>query len=131
MHGVLPAQAQRSIFAGVKTDAEFAPADIGVRNDSDSTAWFARLARKLWIKKAPAAVEHYTHAATSTCQRWCRGGSDITGTALRDLIRGAEGGNILGELMHGSSAEWWQQYQFALAALPAVEQLRQLQLPLK
>lgn len=131
MHGNLPAEAQRAIFPRVTSDAETCDQTSGVISDSESSGWFAKLARKLWSPKPPAAVEHLTGAPLSTCQRWCRDGSDITGTALRDLIRGSDGGRVLDELMRGAKPAWWQQYQFALAALPAVEQLRQLSLPLK
>jgi hypothetical protein len=141
MHGNIPAQAQRAIFPSVKSDTEsfggpetrsnFKDEKIGVRNDSENLPWFAKLARKLWSAKAPAAVEHLSGAPLSTCQRWCRGGSDISGEGLRALIRSTDGKRVVAGIMHGSDAEWWQEYQFALAALPAVEQLRQLQLPLK
>lgn len=128
MHGNLPAQAQRAIFPEAISDCESSPDKFEVRNDSDSLGWFAKLARKLWPSKSAAAIELYTHAPTSTCLRWCRGGSDITGSALRDLIRSEDGLRVVNELVAGSKAKWVRDLKRGQLALAQLDQWKQFDL---
>jgi hypothetical protein len=128
MHGNLPAEAQRSIFPGVISDAESSLSEFGVRSDSDGSGWFAKLARNLWSPKAPAAVEHLAGTPLSTSQRWCRGGSDITGSALRDLIRSSDGARVLAEIMRGSKQPWWQSHLRAERIVTALDEQFKLDL---
>lgn len=129
MHGNLPAEAQRAIF----------PADSLVieKSFSDSLAnepenkWFSRLCDKLWHDKPAAALDHLTSAKLHQCYRYASGRQEPGGMLIVELLRSSDGERVLDYIMHGSKADWWQRHQFARAALPAVEQLRQLSLPLK
>lgn len=125
MHGNLPAQAQRAIFSvAISGNDELSLAKNG-------NEWFRRLCRNVWPLKAAAHIEHYTKAPARTCHRWAAGDSEVGGNALRNILRGDAGDKALAEIMCGSKATWWRRHRLALAALPAVEHLRQLELPLE
>lgn len=128
MHGNLPADPQRAIFVADSSDIEKI-----VTDSSDSRApksWFARIARRLWPSKPAAALEFLTVRRERQCYRYASGEQEPPGDFVVALLRSSDGGRFLDESMRGSDAEWYRRYQFALAALPAVEQLRQLALPI-
>lgn len=136
MHGRIPADGSASIFPA---DSSVSECCAGVRSDSaekftdssDSESWFARLCRKLWPSKPAASLEFLTGARERQCYRYASGQQEPPALLVVELLRGTDGGRLLAEIMRGASPPWWSEYQFALAALPAVEQLRQLRLPLE
>lgn len=129
MHGVLPADPQRAIFPADSLATEKCFSDSLATEPENK--WFSRLAERLWRDKPAAALDHLTSAKLHQCYRYASGRQEPPATLIVELLQGSDGGRVLDHIMRGSAATWWQQYQFALAALPAVEQLRQLQLPLK
>jgi hypothetical protein len=146
MHGVLPADPQRSLGLADSEDsgmcvrgARVAAAPFTDSEDSRRSTWFSELARKLWPRKTAAALQHLVrferHAKSAgsferQCYRYAAGDDAPPAAFLIDLLRGAEGERVLDHLMRGSREPWWQRHQLARAALPAIEQLRQLQLPI-
>lgn len=128
MHGKIPAEAQTAML--------LADSLVSEKTSTDSLAtrlenkWFSDLAAKLWDDKPAAALDHLTGAELHQCYRYASGRQQPPGLLIIELLRGPDGGRLLELAMRGSRAAWWAQYQFALAALPAVEQLRQLSLPL-
>lgn len=129
MHGVLPADPQRAIFPADSLASENSFSD-SLANEPENK-WFSALCERLWRGKPAAALDHLTSAKLHQCYRYASGRQEPGGFLIVELLRSQDGGRVLTDIMRGSTAPWWQQYQFALAALPAVEQLRQLQLPLK
>jgi hypothetical protein len=146
MHGCLPAEPQKSIFAADSCVSESTAAVRSVSAaeftdslDSKSSGWFADLARKLWPRKTAAVLQHlvdFHHHASSAesferqCYRYAAGKADPSAPFVIALLRSADGDRVLDHLMRGCREPWWQRHQLARAALPAVEQLRQLQLPI-
>lgn len=128
MHGNLPAQAQRSIFPADSLDIGKFVGDSSVNRTKK--AWFARIAERLWPSKTAAALGFLTQRHDRQCYRYAAGDQEPPGGFVVDLLRSPDGGRFLDEAMRGSDAEWYRRYQFALAALPAVEHLRQLRLPI-
>lgn len=138
MHGIIPAERQAAIFPADSSDIESLRAgrsdgseSFTDSSDSESRGWFGKLARKLWAQKTAATLGFLTGRRERQCHRYASGDAEPMASFLADLLRSDEGKRVLDELMRGSNAAWWKQIQFALAAMPAVEQLRQLQLPLK
>ena len=138
MHGRIPAEAQVAIFPADSSDSESSIAvllDAGKSftdsSDSESSGWFAKLARKLWSQKTAAVLAFLTGRRERQCYRYVSGQAEPMASFLVELLRSSDGNRVLEEIMRGSTAAWWQRNQFALAAMPAIEQLRQLQLPLK
>jgi hypothetical protein len=137
MHGKIPADAQVTIFPADTLVSERLPAapaePITVQLDSESSGWFAKLARKLWRQKPAAALAFLTGEPERQCYRYTslEKPQEPPASLMVDLLRGTDGGRVLHEIMVGSDAGWWLRYQSALTALPLVEQLRQLALPLK
>jgi hypothetical protein len=129
MHGNLPAQAQRAIFPADSLASEKSFTDSLATEPENK--WFSALADSLWKPKPAAALDHFTSAKLHQCYRYASGRQEPPGLLIVELLQSSDGGRVLNHVMRGSTAAWWRQYQFALAALPAVEQLRQLQLPLK
>ena len=127
MHGRIPAEAQVAIFPADSSDIEKSFTDS---SDSESSGWFAKLARKLWASKTAAVLAFLTGRRERQCYRYASGQAEPMASFLVDLLRSSDGDRVLFELMRGSSATWWHRHQFALAALPAIEQLRQLRLPI-
>lgn len=139
MHGRIPAEAQVAIFPADSSDKEkpggelfHGDAAIFDSSDKNNSLWFQRLARKLWPhKKSAVTLAFLTGRRERQCYRYASGDAEPMALFLVDLLRSSDGARVLDEVMRGSAASWWQRHQFALAALPAIEQLRQLQLPLK
>jgi hypothetical protein len=129
MHGVLPAEAQRAIFPADSLASEKTFSD-SLANEPENK-WFSRLCERLWRGKPAAALDHLTSAKLHQCYRYASGRQEPPGLLIVELLQSPDGGRVLADIMRGSKQPWWQQHQFALAALPAVEQLRQLSLPLK
>jgi hypothetical protein len=129
MHGVLPAEAQGAIFPADSLASEKSFSD-SLANEPENK-WFSRLCERLWHGKPAAALDHLTSAKLHQCYRYASGRQEPPGLLICELLQSPDGGRVLNDIMRGSRQPWWQQYQFALAALPAVEQLRQLSLPLK
>ncbi len=128
MHGRIPAAAQAAIFPADSSVSENSFTDS---SDSDSEKWFARLVIKLWPQKPSAALEFLTGRRERQCYRYASGDAEPRALFLAELLRSSDGQRVLEEIMRGSHAPWWRRYQFAVAAMPAVEQLRQLHLPLE
>jgi hypothetical protein len=134
MHGCLPAEPQKSIFPADSSDIE-----KSITDSLDSRGWFAQLAHRLWPKKPAAVLQHLVgddaHAASEAslerqCYRYASGKQEPPSPFLVALLRSSDGDRVLDHLMRGCREPWWQRHQLARAALPAVEQLRQLQLPI-
>jgi hypothetical protein len=125
MHGLIPADAQAAIFPADSSDSEF------LFTDSSDSRWFSGLAKRLWPSKTGASLEFLTGRKERQCYRYASGDAEPMASFLADLLRSEDGQRVLDELMRGSNAAWWKQVQFALAAMPHVERLRQLDLPLK
>ena len=137
MHGKIPAEAQVAIFPADSSDSESSIADFLDRDksftdssDSKSLGWFQKLARKLWASKPAAVLAFLTGRRERQCYRYASGQAEPMASFLVDLLRSSDGDRVLSEIMRGSSAPWWRRHQFALAAMPAIEQLRQLRLPI-
>lgn len=105
MHGVLPANPQRSIFAGDSSVTEKPFSDSSVTDVE--TKWFSALAERLWPSKAAAALDHLTSADLRQCYRYASGRHQPPATLLVELLRGADGERVLDDLMRGSKAAWW------------------------
>jgi hypothetical protein len=136
MHGNLPAEAQREIFFTDQSVSEKlsggGPQTITDLLVSESCEWFSKLARKLWRDKPAVALEFLTGAPERQCYRYTsERPQEPPGKIIARLLRSSDGARVLDEIMRGSQAEWWKRHRFALAALPFVEQLRQLELPLE
>ena len=137
MHGRIPAEAQVAIFPADSSDSESVVAklfhgaeQITDSSDSESSGWFAKMARKLWASKTAAVLAFLTGRRERQCYRYASGQAEPMASFLVDLLRSSDGDRVLSEIMRGANAPWWRRHQFALAALPAVEQLRQMRLPI-
>lgn len=107
MHGTIPAAAQQSIFLPATNGAETTAPESAAISGAEISGWFAELARKLWPKKTWAHLQYLTKAPDRTCQRWASGATDISSSALRDMLRSNDGERVLLALMDGCRQPWW------------------------
>lgn len=105
MHGVLPADPQRSIFPDAQPCTDDL-VDAQLCSDVGGDGWFGRMAVKLWPKKTAAYLEYLTRAKSRVCHYWVAGREPGAGV-LVTLLRGSEGRRVLEHVMRGSDARWW------------------------
>jgi hypothetical protein len=118
MHGIVPKPELRATIRTATTRRK----GVGLRRFRDrgdfSPGWFAILGRKLWPEKTAAHLHFLTGASERTCRDWAPERPDDTpreppAFVLAELLRGEQGGRVLGAVMDGSKAEWWERHQRA------------------
>lgn len=126
MHGNLPAEAQRSIFPGDSSVTEKTISDSSVTGFENK--WFSRLCERLWRDKPAAALDHLTSAELHQCYRYASGRQEPPATLIVELLRSPDGGRLLDQIVAGSKSKWVRDFRRAQAALPLLDQWKQLDL---
>jgi hypothetical protein len=116
MHGIIPAEAQRSIFPVATVRSEISEP----RKDCNILQWsFSKLATTLWPQKTASHLEFLTGDPERTCFDRLGKDRDPPAGVLVKLLRSPEGGRVIGHVMRGSKADWWQRHQLAEIHLSA------------
>jgi hypothetical protein len=97
-------------------------------DSGDRSRWFVPLAKKLWPSKTAAAIEFLTGARERQCYRYASGAQEPPSTLIVDLLRSEDGARVLNEILRGSKSKWVRDFRRAQAALPLLDQWKQLDL---
>jgi len=126
MHGNLPAQAQRSIFAADSSAIEKSISDSLVIDPENK--WFSALCEKLWRDKPAAALDHLTSAEIHQCYRYASGRQGTPGKLIVELLLGDDGPRVLDALLKGSKSRLAREWQRGRVAIQQLDQWKQLDL---
>lgn len=70
-----------------------------------------QILRSKFPQKTALQLQLRTDANQRTAERWLSGESEISATALVDLLRSDIGRDVLGALMKGSQEKWWRSFE--------------------
>jgi hypothetical protein len=90
--------------------------EVGVASDSDD--WFGSIARQLLGKDAGFGLHLVTGVPEGSCYKYTtrkpENRRQPPGYLIVQLLRSEQGRQWLSALMHGSTAQWWQDLELAL-----------------